>query len=188
MPKGIKGFQKGHKFGVRFKKGKNNPSYIDGSYCDNPKQYHEKYQQEHKKDRKEYQQKYRQEHREQINKLRRKYERERKRKDPKFHLDGNMATAIWLALKGKKFGASWETLVGYTLEKLMQRLSVNFKKGMSFENYGEWHIDHRKPKSLFKYKTVENKEFKSCWSLVNLQPLWASDNKKKSNHYINMVI
>jgi len=170
MPKGIKGFQKG----------KNNPNWIDGR-CDDIKGYIKKYQQEHKKELKEYNQ----EHREKIREYKRKYIRER-RKDSQFRLDKNVGTAIWFALKNKKAGRHWEALVGYTLEKLMQRLSVNFKKGMSFQNYGEWHIDHKKPQSLFNYENAEEQAFKDCWSLVNLQPLWAIDNLRKYNNYIKI--
>ena len=44
-------------------------------------------------------------------------------------------------------------------------------------------IDHIKPRSLFKYKKPENKEFKECWALNNLQPLEKIANIKKFNHY-----
>ena len=80
-------------------------------------------------------------------------------------------------------GRHWEDLVGYNLDKLIQRLEVNFKPGMSWDNYGEWHIDHKKPQSLFKFKSSEDKGFKHCWMLCNLQPLWAKENLVKNNRY-----
>lgn len=68
----------------------------------------------------------------------------------------------------------WEKLVGYTLEDLMAHLEDQFKEGMSWDNHGEWHIDHIKPVSEFGADQV-----KECWSLDNLQPLWAEDNVAK---------
>jgi hypothetical protein len=52
---------------------------------------------------------------------------------------------------------------------------------MSWDNHGEWHIDHIIPASKF------DKTEKLCIinSLLNLQPLWAVDNLKKSNKLIN---
>lgn len=149
------------------------------------KERHKKYRQEHREEIREYAKKYYQEHREEYREYGREYTRQRRREDPKYRLDSNMTTVIWEALKDNKAGRHWENLVGYTLEKLMQRLSVNFTKGMTWENYGEWHIDHKKPKSWFKYESAEDKEFKLCWSLANLQPLWATENRKKSNSYKN---
>ena len=56
---------------------------------------------------------------------------------------------------------------------------------MSWENYGQWHIDHRIPESWFKIHTMHDKSFKDCWALSNLQPLWAKENLSKNNRYKN---
>lgn len=54
---------------------------------------------------------------------------------------------------------------------------------MTWENHGihGWHIDHKIPVSAFKFKKPEDEDFKLCWSLKNLQPLWAFDNISKKN-------
>ena len=54
---------------------------------------------------------------------------------------------------------------------------------MSWDNYGRngWEIDHIKPISSFNFNSYKDKEFKECWSLENLQPLWAEENIRKSN-------
>ena len=54
---------------------------------------------------------------------------------------------------------------------------------MKISNHGQWHIDHIKPVHLFNYKSTDDEEFKECWSLNNLQPLWAKDNFKKGAKY-----
>jgi len=80
-----------------------------------------------------------------------------------------------------KNGRKWENLVGYTREKLMEHLESQFLEGMNWDNYGKfgWHIDHKIPKCNFKFNSVDDVEFKKCWSLDNLQPLWAKQNWRK---------
>jgi hypothetical protein len=111
------------------------------------------------------------------------YTKERKKIDPKFHLDCNMGTLIYQSLRKQKAKNKWEDLVGYNLKDLMSHLEKQFENWMSWNNYGQWHIDHIKPKSLFNYKTPEDLEFKKCWSLENLQPLEKIANIKKGNKY-----
>ena len=132
-----------------------------------------------KKHQKEYQKEWQKENREKCNR-RVRYKRAN---DLKFRLNDSMSISVRLALKGNKSGRHWETLVGYTIQDLINRLSVNFQEGMSWQNYGDWHLDHKKPVSLFHYKTPEEQAFKDCWSLANLQPLWAIDNLIKSNKF-----
>lgn len=67
----------------------------------------------------------------------------------------------------------------FTLVELMNHLESKFQKGMSWNNYGEWHIDHIIPESSFNYTSCTDKDFLICWSLDNLQPLWAKDNLQK---------
>jgi len=64
--------------------------------------------------------------------------------------------------------------VGFTTLELMGHLEAQFKEGMSWDNYGRngWHIDHICPISSFKFTSYNDKDFKECWSLENLQPLW----------------
>jgi len=56
------------------------------------------------------------------------------------------------------------------------------KDGMTWENYGEWHVDHKLPLSSFTFKDMNDPEFKRCWALENLQPMWGSENISKYNH------
>ena len=88
---------------------------------------------------------------------------------------------IQRALKANKKGRSWEMLVGYSLIDLKNHLQDRFKTGMDWHNYGEWHIDHIIPVSWFNFEYASDPEFKKCWDLDNLQPLWAEENMKKGN-------
>lgn len=93
------------------------------------------------------------------------------------------------SLKTNRSGHCWESLVGYTLEDLKQHLESLFTEGMNWSNqgvgYGKWNIDHIIPKSRFKFNSPNDPEFKECWSLSNLQPLWSSDNIRKKDRIID---
>ena len=52
---------------------------------------------------------------------------------------------------------------------------------MSWSNYGEWHIDHIIPLSSF--DLMDREQFLEAVNYRNLQPMWADDNRKKSNKY-----
>ena len=76
-------------------------------------------------------------------------------------------------------GRRWETLVGYTAQDLIKHIESQFVDGMNWENRHRWHIDHIIPVSAFNFTEPEHIDFKRCWALENLQPLWAKDNMRK---------
>lgn len=111
----------------------------------------------------------------------------RRKNDISFRLNDNIRTIINHSMRGKKRGQKLSVVLGYTMDDLKSYLEKKFDKNMSWENYGKyWHIDHIKPKSLFNFCSLEDDEFKKCWSLNNLQPLEAKENIRKSNHYIEV--
>jgi len=108
--------------------------------------------------------------------------RERERvycKDGRYRLDKNISRSIRSALGKNKNGYKWEVLVGYTLDKLVNHIEKQFQPGMAWKNYGEWHLDHEIPKSKFNYTKPGHRDFKRCWALKNLRPMWAQDNLSK---------
>ena len=101
-------------------------------------------------------------------------------------LRDRMSRRLRHALARRKLSKRWLhifDILGYSVEDLFAHLESKFQQGMTWDNYGQWHIDHIKPESLFNYSSFNDNEFKECWSLDNLQPLWAKDNLKKSNKY-----
>jgi 5-methylcytosine-specific restriction endonuclease McrA len=54
---------------------------------------------------------------------------------------------------------------------------------MTWDNYGEWEIDHVTPDSWFEYNSYDDLDFKKSWALDNLQPLWKNDNLHKGNRF-----
>lgn len=109
-----------------------------------------------------------------------KYQRERRLKNPKYAMGARMSAAIYQSLRDAKAGRSWEKIVGFTKDELAAHLERQFSRGMSWKNYGEWHIDHIRPISSFNYSSENDAEFRACWSLANLRPLWALENLSKN--------
>jgi len=107
--------------------------------------------------------------------------KQKRQTDPKFRLNCCVSSAIKLSLKENKNGRPWTSLVGYTLDDLKKHLEKQFTKGMTWENCGKWHIDHKIPISVFNFTSPEHEDFKRCWALSNLQPLWAAENISKFN-------
>ena len=96
--------------------------------------------------------------------------------NPVYKLNSNISRSLWGVLKGEKKNRHWETLVNFTLNELKHHLENKFQPGMSWGNYGEWHIDHKIPIAAHNFTKPEHEDFKKCWALDNLQPMWALDN------------
>lgn len=71
---------------------------------------------------------------------------------------------------GQTKQGSTHKLLGYSALDLKYHIESLFTDGMSWSNYGEWHIDHIKPVSSFTRDTLPS----IVNSLNNLQPLWAT--------------
>lgn len=131
----------------------------------------------------EYHRKWRENNIIQLRKTRNYYEKTRKSNDPIYKLIGNFRTAIYTVLKENnltKCGHYFEIL-GYSQQDLVNHLDKQLKDGMTWKNYGEWHVDHKLPITSFNFKDIYDEEFKKCWSLDNLQPMWGEENIYKSN-------
>lgn len=105
---------------------------------------------------------------------------------PWYSLKSRISTRINMMLKngyGPKAGRTTRELLGYDLADLAAHIESKFTAGMTWEKFmaGEIHLDHIVPVSHFKPSCVDSKEFKDCWAISNLQPLWAADNIAKSN-------
>ena len=102
-----------------------------------------------------------------------------KRQNIDYRLRSNLRSRILNFLKSVNIKKTNKTLeiVGCTPQFLKEYLEKQFTHGMSWSNYGEWHIDHIIPLSSTKNK---DEIYKLC-HYSNLQPLWAKDNLVKSN-------
>lgn len=124
----------------------------------------------------------RKQYRENYKPRKREQRKERREQDPVFNIVNRVRCRIWKYLgiiqvtkKNKTF-----EIIGCSPEFLKEYLETKFRDGMTWENRGEWHIDHITPLSSAK---TEEELYKLC-HYTNLQPLWAEENMTKSNKII----
>lgn len=174
--------------GRKFKGGK---SESDKRYYFNNRekrlQYFSDWQKENRDHLNEYHQKWREKNIDKHRENKRNYERNRKANDPLYKLISNFRTAIYQVLKENNVEKNkhYFDILKYTPEELIQHLEKQFTGNMTWENYGEWHVDHKKPITSFNFQEMGDDEFMKCWSLDNLQPLWGEENVRKSNKIFN---
>ena len=119
----------------------------------------------------------------QLNIYMKKYERERKKRDPSFKLVKTMRSRLFSALSRKNAKKNHKSmdLIGASPSFVMDYLQAKFTEGMTWENQGDWHIDHIQPCCSF--DLTDEEEQKKCFHYTNLQPLWASDNLSKGGKF-----
>jgi hypothetical protein len=107
----------------------------------------------------------------------------RKKNDPIYRLSFIVRNRVRSYLKKNNITKNDKTfdIVGCTPEFLKEHLERQFMEGMSWDNQGKWHIDHKIPLSSAK---TEEEIYKLC-HYTNLQPLWAEDNLKKGCKILN---
>jgi len=112
-----------------------------------------------------------------LREYRRLYRIKKKKEDLNFRIRVNLANRILIALKrGQKYEHTID-LIGCSIPELKKHLELQFKAGMSWNNYGRWHIDHRVACARFDLTKRENQL--KCFHYSNLQPLWDYENFSK---------
>jgi hypothetical protein len=84
---------------------------------------------------------------------------------------------LYTALKGKSSPGSAIRDLGCTLEEFRAYIAEQFELGMDWNNWGKWHLDHKKPLNSFDLSVRE--QFLVAFHYTNYQPLWAFDNISK---------
>ena len=77
------------------------------------------------------------------------------------------------------FAPKVEEIVGCDYNTFRAYITSKFTPEMSWENYGQWHLDHIIPRSAFDF--LDPEQVKQAMHYTNCQPLMAVDNIKKSN-------
>jgi hypothetical protein len=114
--------------------------------------------------------------------------RERRAEDPAYRLKGRISARLSSMLQGKA-GRRTEELLGYTMRELRDHLERQFTKGMSWAALarGEIEVDHILPVASFNIVSSDDPDFGACWGLGNLRPMWALDNRKKSDKVLTLL-
>jgi hypothetical protein len=103
-----------------------------------------------------------------------------RRRNPAFVLKQSIKHAVWSALKfGKTSQRRLFSKLPFTIEELRLHIESQFEPWMSWDNYGEWQIDHIVPQAKFTYSSTDDASFRECWALSNLRPLDAFANRSK---------
>ena len=144
---------------------------------------HKNWAEKNKEHLSKYIKEYRENNVDKIKQIKRDYERNRKARDPLYKLISNFRTAIYQVLKESNVEKNkhYFDILQYTPEQLISHLENKFIDKMSWDNYGDWHVDHKLPITHYNIQEMGDSEFMKCWSLDNLQPMWGVDNIKKSN-------
>jgi hypothetical protein len=108
----------------------------------------------------------------------------RNRSKPENKVINNLRKRVRDVIKGRGYSATAIIKgIGCTRSDLIDHIESQFTIGMTWENYGEWHIDHIVPLSSAKCEcfdtTVSNLSRLNHYT--NLQPLWADENLRKSD-------
>ena len=104
----------------------------------------------------------------------------KQRKDPSNRLRWHLSRRMNLALhdQGEYKRSSLSDYIGCTMPELRAWLEKQFKRGMTWKNYGpHWHVDHILPCSSFDLS--DPKQVLQCFHFTNLRPLKAFDNVSK---------
>jgi hypothetical protein len=105
------------------------------------------------------------------------YARNRRMNDPVFKITENLRRRVRKVLVGDSKSASIMHLIGCSANELRCHIEKQFAVGMTWENYGDWHLDHVMP--CASYNLADKEQQKECFNYKNLQPLWAVDNLRK---------
>jgi hypothetical protein len=129
-----------------------------------------------------------------IKNYNKEYQKNKRKNNVQFKLKTNISANINFYLKvNDKSKNKKSTLkhLPYKVDELKIHLESLFQPWMNWNNYGKynpktwddgdsatwtWQIDHVIPHSTFNYSSMEDADFKRCWSLSNLRPYSSKDN------------
>jgi len=107
--------------------------------------------------------------------------KDKKKNDPLFRLSDSIRTLIWISINkmGYKKNSKTNNILGCSFEDFKSYIESQFNDDMSWDNYGEWHLDHKTPISW----AETEEEIYELNHYTNFQPLWSFDNLSKGNRY-----
>lgn len=129
-----------------------------------------------------------------VRKHHNKYYKNKRLNNKNFRIRSAVSASINFYLKSNnssKNGKSCLDYLQYSIDELKTYLESKFEPWMNWGNYGKynvktwndidkstwtWQIDHIIPQSKFLYTSMNDSNFKLCWSLDNLRPLSSKQN------------
>lgn len=117
-----------------------------------------------------------------LTKRNKNWVKKKKQSDDLFRFVMNARQLISLSLRnqGYKKGSKSEHILGCEWDFFKEYIERKFKKGMTWDNYGKWHLDHIYPIS----KATSYEMALELNHYTNFQPLWAFDNISKNDKVV----
>jgi len=128
---------------------------------------------------KKYYREYRINNRDKVRECKNLCESNRRKNDPDYLMLCRLRGRMSMKIKRGTKSAHTVELLGCSVPEFRHHLEQQFKPGMTWDNYGKWHIDHIRPCASFDLSIPEHQ--RACFNWTNLQPLWAEENHKKSD-------
>ena len=100
--------------------------------------------------------------------------------EPMSHVRHIAYRRIHSTLEGTGTAPSF-AMLGCSVEEFKGHITAQLRDGMTWENYGLWHVDHITP---LKYGTPTLEDTIARLHYTNTLPLWASENSAKGNKYV----
>lgn len=118
---------------------------------------------------------------EEYKQKRRNYQKHKETIDIFFKLKRRLRNRLYYALKNKnwKKNTTFSKYIGCDREILIKHIESQFTENMTWDNYGEWHIDHVMPLD----SSLDQSDLYKLSHYTNLSPIWSEDNYKKSNMF-----
>lgn len=125
--------------------------------------------------------KWRKENKDKLREYSRDHIADKRKNDVLFKIKDRIAGLIRSSIvsKGYKKLHRTEAILGCTIEEFKHYIESKFIEGMSWDNHGEWHLDHKTPVSWGKNED----EVYRLNHYTNFQPLWKDENLIKGNRW-----
>src|SRR5690625_2037830 len=138
---------------------------------------------------------YMEKNREALNAKKREYSKrvfESKYKiDPYFTLRHRVSALLrkTITSSSDKAGRRLEEILGYSIDEFRDHMEKQFTKGMNWDAFmnGDIHIDHIIPISELRPTKIDSDEFRACWCLSNLRPIWSKENLSKGSKVLTLL-
>lgn len=98
-----------------------------------------------------------------------------------YRLKDNLRRRLSKTLKGVPREKKAHELLGCTWKYFKRHIEKQFTEGMSWDNYGEWHIDHIHPCMCFDF--TKRGQQRKCFHFKNLRPLLAETNRQRRRKF-----
>jgi hypothetical protein len=107
------------------------------------------------------------------------YRERRRRTDPNFKVSENLRSRLNTALRHQSKTGSAIRDLGCSIEDFKTYITTKFSPGMTWDNYGEWELDHIIP--LSRFNLTDRNQLLMALNYTNYQPLWKIDNIRKGD-------